>query len=782
MSSKSDLDSSFVFVGDKETSEKAAAKIKDSQVHPSLNESYLPGSVPSYAHDWSERGTGGTLRIHGRHFVDAYGRVCGLRGVNLSGCSKFPVNHDHGTFPLGHEDVTFVGRPFPLEEAHEHLSRLRRWGLTFLRFLVTWEAVEHAGPGIYDMEYLDYVRKFLSLLPQYGMTAFVSIHQDVWSRYSGGSGAPAWTLELAGFDIHALEETGAAWLLGVKGGGHVESERGIWPCGYTKLAASTMATLFWAGDTFAPKLLVKDKNGDAVPIQGFLQNAYLEMSELLARTIGDSDGVIGFQMMNEPHRGYIDIPSLHSFDYNTDLHLAEMPTAFQSFQLGAGHPTEVAVYTRSFPMPTRHTTHSVLNRDKRVVWRSDGPTQGKCIWQIHDVWGWDQNKNEAVVLRETYFSKHPKTGKKVDWYTDFYYPFLAKWTDRVRSFSSHDKVLFAEAIPNEFCPSSWVPEHQVPNMVYAPHWYDLNALFAKAFGNFTVNVQGLSRGMFPLKAFYWGQQGARDNFSLQIRTIVENGYKSLGEKPVIIGECGVPMDMNKKEAFMTEDFSWQLRMMDAMMTGLERSLIGFTLWNYNPHNDDHVGDNWNGENFSWFSSKRALPPSLLYYEQDAPSLDNGARILPAVVRPYPAKTAGIPLNFEYEMNTGTFTFEWANPTATGDNSRATATVAGVPRSGHPNITALETEIFLPSLIAQGRKVVVEGLDSHDSHVYDEKRQTLFIVARDTDPRRTHKVTVSLYPPLNPTFDVNDLWTDFGPRIMSVSAVVIAFVIFCLLNL
>lgn len=49
--------------------------------------------------------------------------------------------------------------------------------------------------------------------------------------------------------------------------------------------------------------------------------------------------------------------------------------------------------------------------------------------------------------------------------------------------------------------------------------------------------------MFLLKAFYWGQQGARDNFSLQIRNIVEHGYEALGERPVIIGECGIPMDM-----------------------------------------------------------------------------------------------------------------------------------------------------------------------------------------------------------------------------------------------
>ena len=99
-----------------------------------------------------------------------------------------------------------------------------------------------------------------------------------------------------------------------------------------------------------------------------------------------------------------------------------------------------------------------------------------------------------------------------------------------------------------------------------------------------------------MRAFYWGHRGARDNFSLQIRNIVEAGYKALGEKPVIIGEGGVPMDMkyvltsrihtlcdsrgrrvySKGEAFKTTDFKWQRRMMDAMITGLERSLVGFT--------------------------------------------------------------------------------------------------------------------------------------------------------------------------------------------------------------
>ncbi|KAI0658179.1 glycoside hydrolase [Cubamyces menziesii] len=767
MISRTASDASFILVGQDQTSQ---------------------ASRESFAHDWSSSGTGGKIYLHGRHFVDANGRVCHLRGVNLSGNCKTPLNHDHDSFPANHADVTFVGRPFPLAEAPDHFARLRRWGLTFVRFLITWEAVEHSGPGIYDMEYLDYVRQLLSMLPQYGLVAFVALHQDVWSRYTGGSGAPAWTLEAVGFDLHGLEEPGAAWLKGVKGGGHTEDERGLWPCGYQKLAAATMATCFWAGDMFVSKLKVKGQDGSEISIQQFLQDSFLNMWELIARTVGDLEGVIGFEMMNEPHRGYIELQSMHAFDYNTDLHLGHVPTAFQSFMLGAGHPTAVGHWTRSFPLPTRLTSQRVINTAGQKAWRDDGPTGGKCLWEMHGVWGWDQKKNQGVVLRENYFKRDPHTGREIDWYTDFYFPLVQKWAARVRNVTGEDKIVFTEPIPNEFCPSSWTPDRRPSSMAFAPHWYCLNTLFNKAFGNFTVNVQGLSRGMFPLKAFYWGQKGARDNFALQVRNIVEAGYRSLGETPVVIGECGIPMDMNNGESFETDRWDWQTKMMDAMLTALERSLVGFTLWNYNPDNDDHTGDDWNGENFSWFSQKRALPSSWLDHNQTSPTLDNGGRILRAVVRPYPAKTAGIPLRFDYEMNTGELTFEWAVPEETTESNKAVdanrasrASVHDPPRTGFPQLKTNKTEIFLPSQLAHGRKVLVRGLKPEDKYTYDEAHQTLTIATQDNAPGAVHRVTVFVDPPPKPAFVVNDFWSDWGLHVFTAAAFVLSFIVFLVLS-
>jgi len=271
------------------------------------------------------------------------------------------------------------------------------------------------------------------------------------------------------------------------------------------------------------------------------------------------------------------------------------------------------------------------------------------------------------------------------------------------------------------------------------------------------------------------QKGARDNFSLQIRTLVEEAHKSLGNTPVLFGECGIPMDMNKGDAFVTEDFIWQKRMMDAMITGFDRALVGFNLWNYNPDNTDAEGDNWNGENFSWFSQRRAMPNFLLEYEQTSPHLDGGGRILDAVVRPYPAKVAGIPLEFNYELMNGELSFTWI-----------------IPEKGE--LQSHETEIFFPSLLASGRKLLLEAqidisqydyddgaqamkklqslTQEHYAYTYDENRQTLFIVPKDNSPGTKHSVRVRVWPPVRPLFNLNDVWTDFGIWIVAVIVVLI----------
>jgi len=145
-----------------------------------------------------------------------------------------------------------------------------------------------------------------------------------------------------------------------------------------------------------------------------------------------------------------------------------------------------------------------------------------------------------------------------------------------------------------------------------------------------------------------------------------------------------------------------------------------------------------------------------------------AAFITAVVRPYPAKTAGIPLRFDYEMNAGVFTFQWKTAdTARGGSEGETQVIR----------TVRETEIFVPSLLTHGRKLKVEGLEPGDSYVHDESRQTLFIVHGLSASGAVRKITVSVWPPIRPTFQVNTFWGDFGELIFSGLLVFIGMFVF-----
>jgi len=66
--------------------------------------------------------------------------------------------------------------------------------------VVTWEAIEHQGPGFYDMAYLEYLEGIVESAARHGISLFIDPHEDVWSRWTGGDGAPMWTLEAVGFE------------------------------------------------------------------------------------------------------------------------------------------------------------------------------------------------------------------------------------------------------------------------------------------------------------------------------------------------------------------------------------------------------------------------------------------------------------------------------------------------------------------------------------------------------------------------------------------------------
>ena len=103
------------------------------------------------------------LKPNGLQFSDQGGKDGVAQGVNLGGSTKTRLLRicpatcvKAFSAPAG----VLCQSGFPLEEADEHYARLKAWGFNCLRFLITWEAIEHAGPGIYDQEYLDFTTKW----------------------------------------------------------------------------------------------------------------------------------------------------------------------------------------------------------------------------------------------------------------------------------------------------------------------------------------------------------------------------------------------------------------------------------------------------------------------------------------------------------------------------------------------------------------------------------------------------------------------------------------------
>jgi hypothetical protein len=127
------------------------------------------------------------LRVEGKTFRDPQNREIILRGINVAGEAKYPKfpdlrSHNPENF-FDADNVSFVGRPFPLEDAHTHFKRLREWGYNCIRYIFTWEAIEHAGPGDYDEEWLDFTIQMLRIAKEYRFYVFMDPHQDVVRRF-----------------------------------------------------------------------------------------------------------------------------------------------------------------------------------------------------------------------------------------------------------------------------------------------------------------------------------------------------------------------------------------------------------------------------------------------------------------------------------------------------------------------------------------------------------------------------------------------------------------------
>jgi hypothetical protein len=616
-------------------------------------------------------------------FRDEHRRTLLLRGANLSGSSKVPAQPDGATWRkegfYDHRNVSFVGRPFPLAEADEHLRRLASWGMTFLRFIVTWEAIEHAGPGIYDHAYLDYLRTVIIKAGEHGISVFIDPHQDVWSRFTGGDGAPGWTFDILGMDVSKLYATGAAFT-------HQEHgdpfPRMIWSTNYARYGAATLFTLFFAGRDFAPNVQI-----DGINIQDYLQSHYFNALRQVAERLKDLPNVVGYDAMNEPSSGLIGIPDLAHHPERDMVMLGAMPTPWQAIAAASGHPQTVDVFDLGLGFSNAGGTQ-VFNPAGVSLFRAGY----ECPWQREGVWS--VVDGVPTLLKPAHFQT--VGGHPVDFIRDYLKPFMRRFIVAVRDVHP-EALLFLEGIPGGSHPD-W-NEDDAHNAVNAAHWYDALTLFTKMY-NPEMAFDFYNRQLIT------GADDVRQSYIAQIAHSKREADEKMGGIPTLIGEFGLPYDIFDKMAYMSGDFGLHTQAMDNYYDALDANFVSATVWNYTPDNNNARGDHWNDEDLSIFSRDQ---------QDDTEDINAGGRALAGCVRPYAMATAGEPLCMAFELATRTFEYEF------------------VPDS---SITQ-PTELYIPTFqYGSGIAVAITG----GRYEYDPAAQRLLVWAEADASRVT--VTVS----------------------------------------
>lgn len=637
------------------------------------------------------------LHLQGRWFVDESGRRVILRGVNLGGDCKVPYPDGGTNFPSDfsdHREVSFIGRPFPLDESDEHFSRLRAWGFNCIRLLTTWEAVEHRGPREYDTAYLEYFAELCRVAGDYGLYVFVDFHHDVWSRMTGGDGAPGWLFEKVGIDYRRIAESECAHVMqhlyDYSRGGRQEDRYPTmsWSQNARRPANGIMWTLFFAGRDFAPAMTI-----DGLNVQDYMQDHYLGAMREIARRVRDFPNVMGFDSLNEPTQGWIgqSLSYRHVAPSETNPNPPAPGLAWSPLDgLLVSHGVPRSIPVLEFDLATKRavpTREQIINPNRISIWMKG------CADPFERAGAWRLNADGSCdAIRDDYFRR--VGDRKVSFVEDYMGPFFARVAANIREINP-GWMLFAELDPFSGFSGERFPSETPANTVNAGHWYDIFTLATKTFDpKFSLD---LVTGEVAA-----GAAQIQDRYERQLGKIAKISETINGGAPTLIGECGIPFDLNGAEAYRAfragdhTDAPWtpHIIALDLMYNALDALLINSSQWNYTAsnRNDLAIGDGWNQEDLSIFSRDQQTDPA---------DINSGGRARAGFVRPYAQATQGVPRVMKFDRVSGSFEFVFD-----ADPSIAASTEIFVPRLQYPRGCEVEVSGGAAKLDVENQRAIV----------------------------------------------------------------------------
>jgi hypothetical protein len=373
-----------------------------------------------------------------------------------------------------------------------------------------------------------------------------------------------------------------------------------WFSNHLRLACATMFTLFFGGNDFAPGIEVAGE-----PIQDFLQGRYIEAFGMLAERLAAYPNVAGFGSMNEPGEGFI--VSRHSGSEKRFM-LPGWRRAMEAFARGGGCHYREHIEVKGGRM------RSVEGFSLGTACTGRGKGWKACIWRRVGIW--DIEHGEAVLKKPQWFaragigsneassSQNPRFHRIFN--QRYLKPFTAKFAARIGSVAGNMNrfMIFVESSPLgempaftdaslETPPQETGNAPEVSTLVNETHWYDSLTLTLKRWTGFLAYDSTLQKVII-------GPRAVRRNFREALARIVRYSRDFMGNAPTLLGEFGLPFDLNGRKAFRSGDFGVHQRALSANYEALDANHLKLNSLELTADNTHAHGDGRNGEDLSVF--------------------------------------------------------------------------------------------------------------------------------------------------------------------------------------
>jgi hypothetical protein len=443
-----------------------------------------------------------------------------------------------------------------------------------------------------------------------------------------------------------------------------EYPRMVWISNHDRLACATMWTLFFAGDVYAPGIGPIGYEGGS--LQDFLQGHYIAAMAKVAQRVARFPHVVGFDSLNEPGAGWIGLADARGRGPTSSI--GPRPSAWQAIQAGSGYPVDADVIgIRGLSLGKVGVAR--IGAEGLRAWK-DGV---ECLWRRAGAW--DLEGGAPALKRPGHFAAAGGGG----FAETHLKPFMARFERSVRGAAAGAErfALFVEGVPSADRPS-WGPGDPMP-IVDATHWYDDLTLTTKRwFGFIAYDTRNARVSLGP--------RNVRRSFVEILRSIKAWSMTRMGGAPTILGEFGLPFDLNGARAYRGRragDYSVHEKALAAYYDAVDAALLDSTIWNYSAANRHEYGDLWNGEDLSIYCAEEAEAGRT----ETGESADRGGRALRGFVRPYAKAVAGDILEMSFNARSGSFLLRYRPDPA----------------------VAAPTEVFVPAIqYPRGFGVAVEG--------------------------------------------------------------------------